>query len=442
MKKILFVLVALLFLLGLVAVPHATTFAAADATCSSDPSSGPVGTTFVITCWGYTPGAHVYAYLVEPAGVATTVFGNGSIKVAEDGSISYVQDSYYIDPFPPFSHRSLATGTWGFVAEEIGLADSVIHRGETTFSITGGTEGVSGALLSVSPSTLHKPVQAYDHVYIPPLAINGLAFSDPATLSGSGFAPNEMVSFWVEPPQGGCPSSTVHYKWNQTLVVSGVGMQTVDISQNVAIFDSYGSQSWGTVKASASGDASIQAFFTSLACEGEWHFVARGNASGWGADTVLTVIGNAVETNAWLTATPDSASALFGTIQFNGSGFGANEHVSCWLRTPRGQVLGYPHDEFLTYNIDPPPVGISLKNLAIRSDSAGNIAFDFVSGSQYVDIDFNLVLGGTSFPDHLTIKDPVQSEGALGVYAMTCRGDSSGATAIAEFTLTGGFVDP
>ncbi len=436
MKKVLFVLVAVLALLALVAVPSHTTLAAADATCVSDPSSGPVGTTFVMTCWGYTPNSYVYAYLVEPAGVATTLFGNGAIKVDESGYISYSQPSAY-QPFV-----TLATGTWGFVAEETGLAKAVIHRGETTFTITGGTEGVSGASLSADPMTINKPIQGTDHIYFSPFTLNFLNVSDPVTLSGSGFAPYEMVSFWVEPAGGGCPSSTVHYKWKLGIIITGVGGVYANYEENDPIFDSYGAQAFGTVKADASGNAAISAFFTSLACEGAWHFVARGNASGWGADTHVTVIGNVVETTASLSASPGSASAMFDRIWFSGSGFAPNEHVSCWLTSPRGQTLGFPIDEFFTLNIPPPPVGFYSKNQSIFAGPDGSVSFDMVTGSVYIKGDLTLVIGGVSDSATFDVHLPIQSEGALGEWAMTCRGDTSGANAIARFTLTGGFVDP
>lgn len=438
MKKFVFVLVALLALFALVAVPRATTFAAADATCSSDPSSGPVGTTFVITCWGFTPNAHVYAYLVEPAGVATTLFASsGDIKVGEDGSITYVQQSAY----QPFT--TLATGTWGFVAEELAPGHSVLHRGETTFRITGGTEGVSGAWMSASPSTINKPEKAYTKFNFPPFGILSENFTEPVTLSGSGFAPNEVVTVWVEPPHGGCPSLTVHENWKEGLVLYGVLAIRQEWEYSTPIYDSYGSQLFGSVKADAGGNASGSVYFTALACEGEWHFVARGNTSGWGADTIVTVIGNPVATDAWLSADRSSVTGIFDTINFSGSGFGANETVSCWLTSPRGQTIGFPAPEFFTFNLVVPGVGEQyLKDNPVRSDAGGNIGFSLTTGSVLINATQHATVGGVGFDASLHQAFPIQSEGALGEWAMSCRGDVSGATAITHFTVVGGFVDP
>lgn len=433
MKRILLVLAAILFVLGLAIVPQSTTFAAADATCSSDPSSGPVGTTFVITCWGYTPASYVYAYLVEPTGVATPLFeSNGAIKVREDGSITYSQSSKYGNA------STLQVGTWGFVAEELGLAKTVLHRGETWFTITGGTEGVNGAALSASPTTINKPEKAYGHFDF------GFGYflttepSAPVTLAGSGFMPGEIVTYWVEPPGGGCPSMTRHNSVDYGAVIPGVAALYQRVDFNTPLYDGLGAQFFADAKADENGQANVQAVFFVYACEGPYRFVARGNTSGNGAETWVTVIGNAVSTNAWLTADPTSASAMFGTIHFSGAGFGANEHVTCWLTTPQGRTIGYPEEYFFSYSLPDE----HLRNQAIMANANGDIAFSFVSGSYYEKIHETLLIGGVSQSFDGTFQLPIQSEGALGEYAMSCRGDSTGNTAIARFTLTGGFVDP
>ncbi|GIL16110.1 MAG: hypothetical protein BroJett039_12830 [Chloroflexota bacterium] len=432
MKRILSALVAVLFLLGLAVVPHTTTYAAADATCSSDPSAGPVGTTFVITCWGYTPNSYVYAYLVEPTGVATLVYeGFGGIKVKEDGSITYTQPSSY-------PNVALQVGAWGFVAEELGLAKTVLHRGETTFTITGGTEGVSGASFSANPSTINKPEQAYLHYDFPGGYVSDVNFSDPVTLSGDNFTPGEVVTIWAEPAGGGCPTMTRHNSIHQGVIAPGIGGIYVKADINTPIYDGLGAQYYGDVKANQAGEIATQVSFTPYACEGNWRFVARGNTSGNGAETWITVIGNPVATNAWLTADPTSASAMFGTINFAGSGFGANEHVTCWLTTPQGRTIGYPEEYFVTFS----GTTIFYRDQPILANAAGEVGFSFVSGNYYEKYKQTLIIGGVSQSDSDTNMVPANSEGALGEYAMSCRGDSTGNTAIARFTLTGGFVDP
>lgn len=433
MKRPVFVLVAILFLLALAAVPHATTWAAADATCVSDPSSGPVGTTFVITCWGYTPNSYVYAYLVEPSGAAGELFDNsGAIKILADGSISYVQPSKYGNV------ASLMSGTWTFVAEELGLAKTVLHRGEVKFTITGGTEGVSGAQLSPTPATLHKPTVAYEHLKIGPGTLNTLAFSEPATISGSGFQAGEVVTFWVEPAGGGCASMTAHQSIEAGVIQPSVAALYIRQDFSYPIYDGLGAQLFANVQADAGGFAAVNVYLTSAACEGAWRFVARGNSSGNGAETWLTVIGNAIDTNAWLTADPGTVTAMFDTVHFSGYGFGASEHISCWLTTPQGQTLGYPHEYIFTYSMP----GEYVRNQVIASDAGGNIAFSLTTGSAYLRNDETLTVGGVSQSLDGTTFTPRASEGALGEYAMSCRGDVTGNTAIARFNVTGGFVDP
>lgn len=432
MKRFVFVLVAALFLLAPFVAPR-TTYAAADAICSSNPPQGPVGTTFEITCWGFTPNSYVYAYLVEPSGAAGQLFNqNGAIKVNEKGSISYAQNSKLGNA------ASLQTGTWSFVAEELGLANTVLHRGETKFTVSGGTAGVSGAVLTANPSTINKPTTSYDHIHAGSGLFNVLAFSQPATISGSGFQASEMVSFWLEPAGGGCASMTQHESVAAAQVQPSVAAIYVREDFSFPIYDGLGAQAFATVKADAGGNASVNIYFTSLACEGAWRFVARGNSSLSGGETWLTIIGNEVKTNAWLTADPDTVTAMFDTVHFSGNGFGANEHVSCWLTTPQGRTLGYPNDYFLTYSTP----NSSLRTQQIRSDSGGDIAFALMTGSVYEHVVVSFSAGGVTQETEKTTFNPRASEGAVGEYAMSCRGDSSGATAIARFIVTGGFVDP
>lgn len=431
MKKPLLVLFAVLFFASPGVVPPAV-LAAADATCVSDPSSGPVGTTFVITCRGYTPNSYVYAYLVEPGGVAGQLFDqSGAIKIDEQGSISYVQPSFY-------ANAALGTGTWHFVAEELGLAKAVLHRGETAFTITSGTEGVSGAALSADPAVIHKPEQGYVHFNSPGVRFNFQNASEPVTLAGSGFAPHEMVSYWVEPPRGSCSSLTSHQKYDLGIIAPGLGGAYLHADQNIPVYDGMGSVAFDTIKADSAGKVSTQAFFYMTACEGEWHFVARGNFSGKGADTLVTVTGNAVKTDAWLYADPGTVSAMFDRIRFSGSGFGAGERVSCWLRTPQGQVLGFPNLLFFEFS----GTTSFQRTSPILADDSGSISFDMVTGGLYSRTKTTEIINGVPTTSDDTNTDAIASEGALGEYAMSCRGDTTGATGIATFTVTGGFVDP
>ncbi len=438
MKRRLFVLGATIVLCVLLLGSWSTTFAAADAVCTADPPAGPVGTVFVLSCEGYTPGAFVYAYLVEPSGAAGQLFfESGAIKVNEQGVITYTQPSRFEDESIE-GDIALQTGTWIFVAEELGLAKSVLHRGEVKFTVTGGTEGVSGASLHADPELLYKPEPAYVHFRSADVTVTRLNASQPVEFHGSGFAPGEVVSIWLEPPGGGCPSFTEHTHGSVGQIIPGSGSVVGDITLNTPAYDGIGAQAFGNARASAQGEIEFEAFFFSTACEGAWHFVARGNASGSGGDTYVTVVGNAVETSAWLAADPPVATALFDHIRFSGYGFGANEHVSCWLTSPQGRTLGFPDDLEVTFNH---PEDFQ-RNVAIRSDASGSVQFDMVTGSLYDREVIRFALDGDRAIETEVILDPIASEGALGEYAMSCRGDSSGATAIARFVLTGGLVDP
>jgi hypothetical protein len=309
--------------------------------------------------------------------------------------------------------------------------------------VTGGTEGVSGAALSANPATLNKPGQGYVHTHIsfPPvldLTFNDLNFSDPTEISGDGFAPYEIVSFWVDQPRSECSSFTAHADFNQSANLPPIFVFNARVIENQPIFNGEGSFAIGSFKADASGHVSFFLYFSDIACEGVWHVVGRGNSSHNGGDTWVTLVGNPVSANAFLVASPSSVVALFGHVNFNGSGFGSHEHVSCWLTSPEGQVLGVPDDLGISGHL----FGTSRTSNGIYADAGGNIAFGLETGSFYVkfsgtenDIFFHGSYSGE-------IKDPIASEGALGVWAMTCRGDTTGNTGIATFTIVGGAVDP
>lgn len=427
MKRILFVFVSVLFLVALMAVPSSPILAAADAVCESNPPSGTVGTVFVITCSGFSPNVHVFAYLVEPDGAAGELFtSTGSLLTDSSGTITYGQPSKYPDV-------ALAYGTWSFVAEELGLAKSVVHRGEVTFTITGGTEDVSGASLSADPSSVYKAEKSYTVYDIGFGNVNVENRSDPVVISGSGFAPWEMVTFWEEAPNGDCSSMTDHVHFRADFS-DPPDYDHTTIVDSAPYYDGFSVYEVITVKANGAGDVSFVYTFGPRSCEGTWKVVGRGNASGRGAYTWVTVYGNPVTETAWLSADPSVAPALFGRVQFSGSGFGSDEPVSCWITTPQGRVVQYP---FGIDELNAP--GFTIKNVGIKSDAGGNIGFELVTGSEYVKVDTTSTLQDDL---HREFFFPQASEGAFGEYAMSCRGDLSGATAVARFILGGGFVDP
>lgn len=340
------------------AAPRAN--AASGAWCWSDPEKGPVGTVFTVYCSGFSPNTHVSTYVVEPDGAAANW---GSSKTNETGDVSF---SFY-SAWQPYGGAAL--GKWTFVTEKLGLAKTVLERGTASFQVTGGTEGVSGADIWTDADVLEK--------------------GKTMTLYGSGFKPYEIVTVWIEFPNGDCSSFTEH----------------IPPYVNLPVFYGESTEWSGDVKADGNGAFAVSAWGYSWSCEGKYRLVARGNSSGYGDETWFSLIGNAVETNAWLSADKALVGAINEYISFSGSGFGANESVTCWLRTPQNQALQ-------VYNIPD-----------IKTDGSG--AFSFTTWT------------GGYFPGYNYF-----SEGALGVYAMSCRGNLSGATAIAEFTVTGGIVDP
>lgn len=360
MKRSLYVLLGVLALLAVLAVPSAVTQAATGALCWSNPTSGPIGTVFQVNCTGFTPNTQLFAYYVEPDGTAVAY---DSLKSDAGGAVSFSLNSNFGTEAAP------ALGDWKWVVEQTGLAKSVIYRGIATFRVTGGTEGVSGATLWTDKSKVTK--------------------NESVNIYGSGFAPYEMVTVWWEYPNGDCSTFTAHdfflFNYPQERGFS-----------SLFLFDT---------KADAAGNISDSEGWTQYACEGKYRLVARGNTSRRGAETWVSVTGNAVTTNAWLYSSKSLVYGLFDTVSFNGSGFGSGEHVTCWVRTPQGQVS-------------------AIETTSVKADTGGAIGFSIYTGSL--------------FPGFA-----LTSEGATGEYAVTCRGDSSGATAIATFMVTGNpVVDP
>jgi len=367
MKVRLVALIAAFALFSLMAISVPTAHAGTGAQCSSDPSEIHIKESVVISCSGFSPNTAVTAYYVEPDGAATALGAFSTLKTDETGQIAFGLNSYINSDS---GHVGMALGNWTVVVDQKGLANAILAEGQATFRVIGGSEGVSGATLVSSAAKITK--------------------AESVTIYGSGFAPNERVSFWWEYPNGDCSSFTYH-----------------DFFYNTPAFRGFSSFELGTVSADAFGEVVFNVGWNYTACEGTYRIVARGNSSGLGAETWVTVTGLAVNANASLTASPNKVAALFDWVYFTGSGFGANEPISCWLRTPQNQVT----------------VVDQLWQAPVKSDAGGNFSFSIYTGS--------------FFPPF-----PYASEGALGVYAMTCRGNLSGANGIAEFTVTGGTFDP
>ena len=372
MKKYLalaFVLAALLALATL-AAPAAN--AGTVAGCWSDPSEGPAGTVFNLHCAGFEPNAMVWPYLVEPDGATSSFCAFTDVNVASANECQFKVDQDGLISFPlstksPYS--APAFGTWTLVVEQLGPGHTVIWHAEGKFTITGKAESVSGAHVWASTDTALK--------------------NERITIYGHGFEPFEVVTIWFEYPNGDCSSLTEH--WPPYV--------------NFPRFFGYATNWLTNVKTDAAGEFASTGSLPTLLCEGKYHFVARGNTSDNGGETWVTLVGNAVETNAWLKADKSSVSAIGEHISFSGWGFGAYESVTCWLTTPQYQAME-------VYNLP-----------ELKTDAGGEFSFHTWTGG------FE--------PGYLYF-----SEGPVGKYAMTCRGNVSGATAIAEFMVNGNVLDP
>ncbi len=365
MKRGLIALVVLLALVALVTVPVKTANADS-ASCWADPDEIHIKDSVAIYCDGFSPDTWLWAYYVEPDGSATALASldtGNSIKSDENGRVAFTLTSY-------IGVAGMAVGNWQIVVSEKGLNNVILNEGVANFRVLGGSEGVAGAHIWTDPDTLTK--------------------DEWTVIYGEGFAAGEMVSLWWEYPNGDCSSYTYH-----------------DGMYNTPGFRGFSSYALWDVKTDADGAFATVLNWSATACEGKYRIVARGNSSGWGGETWVSVTGNAVATDAWLDASPDTVAAMFDWVYFTGAGFGANEHLSCWLRTPQGQVTAVDQ----------------LWHETVKSDAGGNMSLAIYTGSFYPPFAY-------------------ASEGALGVYAMTCRGDVSGATGIAEFTVTGGTFDP
>jgi len=419
--------------------PSVTSAAPLDALCNVSPDSANVGAVFTVTCYGFTPNGYAYAYLVEPDGSA---FAYGAVKADADGTVSF---GIYTDFYSGTAKEKI--GNWTVVVEETGLAKVVLVRGIAHYTIKGGTEGVSGAYLSADPSTVNKAEVAYTyydiHISLPGFEqhgrLTGYNYST-TTVSGSGFAPGEIVTFWWDPPQGGCSNWTEHESYYNITKFPPI----LDVDAHFVLNyrrHPYGVEIFRNVKAASDGTVQLTLDFYHFDCEGVYHVVARGNTSGAGADTHLTLIGNPISESASLSASPNVVSALYDRVVFSGSGFAPGEHVTCWLTSPQGQTQAIPGERGFNGTRSEPPSFELYKDQQVKADSGGNFAFDLVTGSTYTKIDGTYIAFGTDI-SNTTFKEPYQSEGALGEWAGTCRGDTSGNTGIARFTVAGNMLDP
>lgn len=352
-----------LAMLGFMSVSYSTL--AAGAECTVDPTHGTPGTVFHFSCSGFPADAGASIYVVEPDGLASSGGWNLQVPYSVDtkqGSFAFTWASW------SNTRYSQAFGKYAWVIQ---LPNGSAQATVDTF-IDRVDYAVSGATLDVSPKRA----------------------SDIFWFTGTGFAPNEIVSIWVTLPPN-CSSAQSAGEFAAVHPGDGFGQQ--------GIYDA------PDPKADAAGNIyfPIQVYYH--ACRGEYALTARALASGNGASATFEVTGNSVETNASLYVTPDVVDATNPVVTIYGFGFGANQTVNCWFTRPDGRT---------TFS------GSASSDTKAAAD--GSINFTTIAGdSTYA----NFV-----FP-HASAEEP-------GQWSVSCRAPGSNATGIAEFRIgTGGSTE-
>lgn len=384
MRKIFLIALAL----GAVFLMQTRAVSANNATCLSDPQTLHVGAHATIQCAGFSPDTSLWAYAVEPNGAALAINGTpffnnlgGPLKSDAQGNVTFtfqtrLSTDFALDASGIDYYAQL--GDWTFVVQQLAPGGKVAQQAQARVHVNGGAESVGGAHLSIAPDTVVKGSDTTFSIY------------------GSGFGANEVVTIWVEQPAW-CSGRVQHYAYGAPYAqffVSGVS----------TLF-------WDDAKTDAAGNFVYTDFLAVNVCDGERHFVARGNTSGRGAEANLLVMSSAVDENAWLDVSPNVASALDATITFHAQGFDGNEMLSCWTTTPDGRALAFPYD------------GVMAE---LKTDSSGSAQFALTTGAVH----------------NALVPSILGSEGALGEWNMSCRGNTSGRVGIARYVLTGGVIDP
>lgn len=374
MKRFAFAILSLALIVILFGAPASTHAAAEGALCWADSYELSIGQSTGIYCSGFSPLTMLNIYYAEPDGTAV-IYGN--IKSDADGNVAFG----YGNGLEGFFSNQL--GTYTLVIQQLGLAKSIVTFGKVEIRNVGNGDHVAGAFLSADKTLVDSS-------------------QDSMTLTGSGFLPGEVISLWGQRPPL-CSSFTAHY----------VDGKNGAIFDNIAIQDDYSAYALFDIKADSSGAFSFTGFFGSDSCAGTYRFAVRGNTSSLGAYVDVMVTGHAVSTNAWLVPSKDSVGALFDTIEFYASGFGANEILNCWTTSPDGRAL---------------PYGLPFSFSAIQVGADGSGVISLSTGSYWTSKDHPFFAPG---------KLPVMSEGSVGIWNLTCKGGATGATAIAAYTVHG-----
>ncbi len=378
MRKLALIFTALV--LALIALGSPTATHAAGASCWADSYQLAQGESTGVYCSGFSPLTYVNVYVVEPGGTAAYYT---NVKSNADGNVVFPWQNGVKNAY------SLLLGKYTIVVQQLGLAKQVMYSDQIEIENVGDGDHVAGAYLSASQAV-------YDLT------------ADTVVLKGWGFMPGEIVTLWIQKPAL-CSSHTEHY-------VDGKNGATFE---NIDSIDVEGVYQVDNIKADSGGAFTTARFFGLDTCLGTWRYAARGNTSGWGAYTDIALTGPSVSTNAWLIPSKTQVGAFNDTIQFEASGFGANEILNCWTTSPDGRAISYG-------------ISGSLDQIKMGADGSGVISL--TTGSHIISPDdpFYLGVGVT----------PLMSEGALGVWKMTCRGIASDTMAIAEYTVYGYETSP
>ncbi len=306
-KVVTLVLAAMLLGLGFAANPAQ----AAGASCWSDPTSGPPGTSFHVYCAGFSPNTHLNTYVVEPDGRAvsggqvvgfSSNLGDGDILTnlyGEANFVWYSQSGAERQPFGGmFAHQ---LGAWTWVVHELGATQTVALQATTTVVVESKTFDTSGAALDVTTND-NKTFWVY----------------------GSGYARDEYVNVWVSLPTD-CSGRT------------NVEAASADDPYIQGMYDGFSGPS--AVKANEKGEILFPLTFSVRACRGWYSVTARALGSGNGAIADIQVKGDAVmETNGvWISVSPDAVDALNPWISIQGAGWGSLTMVNCWSTRPDGR---------------------------------------------------------------------------------------------------------
>lgn len=298
-SRLLILLLALAILLP-VLVYFSPPAYAGGSNCTASPGSAPVGTTFTLHAYGFSPNTPLYSYAVDPGGTAFSdsnfnAFG-GAMKSDGNGNVGFSFSTRFdVQDFA----IARAFGGWQLVVQQLGPGGTVVHQAVCALTVTpNGDAAPAGASMVAMPST--APVGSEVVIY------------------ASGFAPGEIVNLWVSPPLG-CSSF-------------GYGFPRILLQYSTA-----SAFAQDNVRADGGGEFAYKLpTDRTYSCPGDWALSANQPASKKGAIAYfkLTPQGVFQPGQPGLAVDASSGSQRGGTFHFNGWYYLPNSVVSCWLGRP------------------------------------------------------------------------------------------------------------